>query len=167
RVVGELKGDDGERITALRDNLADRPGDAASIDALATILEGSSRHAELFTELVTQAEKVQNLGDNRAASLWARAGKLAERSLGDVERALDTYRRSVALEPTVEVLDALAAIHTARNEHGAAVAWLEKRLERTQRSDVVPYRDTVLRLSKSYRSAGHEDKARQCLTEAL
>lgn len=167
RVVGELGGDDGERITALRDNLADRPGDAASVDALATILEGANRHAELFSEFVGQAEKVQSLGDPRAAGLWARAGKLAERSLGDVERALDAYRKSVALEPTVEVLDALAAIHTARNEHGAAVAWLEKRLERTARTEVDPYRGTVLRLSRSYRAAGHEDKARQCLTDAL
>lgn len=169
RVVGELQGDVSERVAALRDNLADRPGDTASVDALATILDATGRHAELYAELVSQAEKVQALGDQRAASLWARAGRLAERPLGDVERALDSYRKSVAIEPTVDVLDALAAIHASRNEHGAAVSWLEKRLERTPRdsSDVGAYRDTVLRLAKSYRAAGQEDKARASLIEAL
>lgn len=170
RVAGELGRDSVERIGALRENLADRPGHLDSVEALARILELEARHTELHAELVKQAELVQQGGDaSAAARLWARAGKLAETSLVDVDRALDAYRRSVALEPSVAVLDSLAAIHTARNEHGAAVGWLEKRLERTGRSgdELATYRATVLRLARSYRAAGHEDLARKSLSDAL
>lgn len=170
RVGAKLGRDSNERIAVLRDNLGDRPGHLESVEELAHVLEIEGRHSELHAELVRQAELVQQIGDAHAASLlWARAGKLAETALGDVERALEAYRRSVALEASVSVLDSLAAIHTARNEHGAAVGWLEKRLERTGRGaeDLPTYRDTVLRLARSYRAAGHEDLARRCLTDAL
>jgi tetratricopeptide (TPR) repeat protein len=170
RVIGELGGDSAARVQALKDNLSDAPGDVASIDALAAILEAEKRHGELHRELVRQAEEVQAREERRAAALlWARAGRLAEQALSDVERALDAYRKSVALEPSPAVLDALAAIHTARSEHAAAVQWLEKRLERTGRGpeELATYRDTVLRLSRAYRASGQEDDARRVLTTAL
>ncbi|HVW30751.1 MAG TPA: tetratricopeptide repeat protein [Polyangiaceae bacterium] len=170
RVLGEIDGDVAERLSALRDNLADAPGHAESVDAIAELLAGAKRHAELHAELVHQAEQVQQRGDRRAASLlWARAGQLAEVPLGDVERALDAYRRSVALEPSVTVLDSLASIHTARNEHGAAVGWLEKRLERTGREpgELATHRSTVLRLARAYHAAGRQADAERCLTDAL
>src|SRR3954452_1903189 len=95
------------------------------------MLSGPRREAELYNEFVRQAEQTQGADRHGASLLWARAGALAESPLADVDRALDAYRRSVALEPSAVVLDALAAIHTARGEHGAAVGWLERRLERT------------------------------------
>jgi tetratricopeptide (TPR) repeat protein len=170
RVLGEIDGDIAERLKALRENLADSPGHPDSVDAVAELLAGAGRHSELHGELVHQAEQVQQRGDRHAASLlWARAGQLAEAPLGDVDRALDAYRRSVALEPSVTVLDSLASIHTARNEHGAAVGWLEKRLERTGREagELATHRSTVLRLARSYHAAGRQSDAERCLTDAL
>ncbi len=169
-VLGEVGGATSERVTALRDNLEDRPGHVPSIDALVEILEKENRHGELHSELVRQAEQSQQAGEaSAAASLWARAGALAEQPLRDVDRALDAYRRSAALEPSARVFDALAAIHTARNEHGAATGWLEKRLERTGRGpgDVETYRVTVRKLARSYRAAGRPDDARSRLVDAL
>ncbi|HEX4340167.1 MAG TPA: tetratricopeptide repeat protein [Polyangiaceae bacterium] len=170
RVLGEIEGDVAERLAALRDNLADSPGHAESVDAIAELLADSNRHAELHAELVHQAEQVQSGGDRRSAALlWARAGQLAESPLGEVDRALDAYRRSVALDASVGVLDALASIHTTRNEHGAAVGWLEKRLERTGRgaAELATHRTTVLRLARAYHAAGRQLDAERCLTDAL
>jgi tetratricopeptide (TPR) repeat protein len=170
RVIGEMGGDIASRVTALEENLRDQPGHAQSVDALAEILEAEARHSDLHAQLVHQADQVQALGDRiAAAALWARAGRVAEQALKDVERALDAYRRSVQLEPSIGVFDALAGIHSARNEHGLAVGWLEKRLERTGRGadELDAHRATVLRLAKAYKAAGQESEARRCLGEAL
>lgn len=168
RVTGELGGDTAERVAALQGNLEDRPGHLASVDALAEILVQLGREPELHAELVKQAQAVSDHGDpQEAASLWARAGSLAERVLGETDRALDAYRRSVALEPSIDVYDALARIHTAKSEHVAAVSWLEKRLERTSAEDTEDHRSTVLRLAECHRAAGREDAARAVLSAAL
>ena len=170
RVLGELGGELTVRTAALRDNLADRPGHSASVDALAEILEAAGQRSELFDEFVRQAAQLETEGEGHdAAMLWARAGRLAELSLGDVERALDAYRRSVALEAQVDVFDSLAAIHTAKNEHGAAVGWLEKRLARTDpaAAGLDTHRDAVLRLARAHRAMGGQEAARATLSEAL
>ena len=170
RVLGELGGDVGERVGALRDNLIDRPGHPPSVDALAEVLSAETRFGELFTTFAQQADKMQELSEpEAAAALLARAGQLAEGPLGDVSRALDAYRRSVELDPTLGALDALARIHTGRNEHAAAVQWLEQRLARTGRTaeDLGAYRDTVLRLARAQQAAGLEQEARRTLVEAL
>jgi tetratricopeptide (TPR) repeat protein len=170
RVVGELGGERAVRAAALRDNLADRPGHAASVDALAEILEAADQKVELFDEFVRQAALVEAGGEtHEAAMLWGRAGRLAEVSLGDVDRALEAYRRSVALEPQVDVYDSLAAIHSGRNEHTAAVGWLEKRLAQTslEAPDVHVRRSAVLRLARAHRAAGAQESSRAVLSEAL
>ncbi len=168
RVLGELGGGFDERVEALRENLEDAPGEPESVDALASILEAEGRHGELHAELVKQAGLVEASGDSRAAArLWARAGRVAEQALADVDSALTAYRRSVALEPSVDVLDALASIHSARGEHAEAVGWLEKRLQLTSPSDVEVRRAVVLRLSRGYHQGHQEQLARGVLTSAL
>jgi tetratricopeptide (TPR) repeat protein len=170
RVLGELGAAVEERVAALLDNLADHPGHEASIETLSALLEEQGRHAELLGIVTKQAERVQELGDaRRGAALWARAGQLAEDPVSDVDRALEAYRRSVDLEPSLPVLDALARIHTARGQHAVAVKWLEQRLSRTGRSpdDVGAHRDTVLRLAQAQHAAGQEERARDSLVQAL
>lgn len=170
RVLEELDADSNERIAVLSDNLADRPGHDPSIDRLAGLLEAASRHDELYRLLSDQAEKLRSLDEaTAAASLWARAARLAEDPLNDVRRALAAYKSSVELDPALDVLDALARIHTGAGEHEAAVVWLQQRLARTTRSSEDPseYRDAVLRLARAHHSAEEEDQARRVLTDAL
>ncbi|MBM4364518.1 MAG: tetratricopeptide repeat protein, partial [Deltaproteobacteria bacterium] len=168
RVLGLRGGDLEVRVAALRDNLDDEPGHPDSVDALEALLLGADRAAELLGELCRQAELVQATGRNEeAAALYARAGRLASDRLGSVDRAIDAYRRSAALRPTVEVLDALAAVHQGRGEHSAAAGWLEKRLELTDAAEQETIRATVIALAAAYRASGREEQARRVLGEAL
>ncbi|HVU02621.1 MAG TPA: tetratricopeptide repeat protein [Polyangiaceae bacterium] len=169
RVLGELSRSADERIAALRDNLADLPGHVPTIDALSEVLEAAGRTEELYDELTRQAALVEARGEaHAAAELWARGGRVAEKA-SRIEPALEAYRRSVALEPNLAVYDSLAAIHRGRGEHGAAVGWLEKRLERTGRSpaELEERRDAVLRLARAHEASGSVEAAEGRLAEAL
>lgn len=167
-VLGDLGGPAEERLEALRANLDELPGDAASVNALAQVLAGLERDEELATLLGEQAEAVARTGDSsRAAALWARAGVVAEERLGNVERALSAFRSSVKLEPTLLVLDRLAAICTARGEHLAAAGWLEQRFALTDPADSGPWRATLSALATALVQADEEPRARRYLEQGL
>lgn len=168
RVLGALGHDADRRVRALEENLEQAPGHAQSVDALADILAPAERYAELYVTLCEQAELVSEAGDRGVSSrLYARAGLLAEETLDDVERALSAYRQSVALEADVEVLDALAGIHSAREEHPEAVAWLKQRLELTAEAQEGARRSTLVRLGSSLKSASCEEEAIRYLEDGL
>lgn len=164
-----LLGDTGpKRALALRQNVQESPGHIASIDQLEQILGEGGEHAALFELLVEQARLVAAQQEpEHAASLFARAGHLSERSLGNAEQALVAYRSSVELAPSPEVLDALARLSSTRGDATAAVGWLEQRLELTEAHDLAARRSTLLGLATALRAAGEEERARNYLSEGL
>jgi tetratricopeptide (TPR) repeat protein len=164
-----LLGDKGpKRALALRQNVQESPGHIASIDQLEQILDEGGEQATLFELLVEQARRVADQDEpEHAASLYARAGHLSERALGDTEQALVAYRSSVELAPSPEVLDALARLSSAKGDPSAAVGWLEQRLELTEDHDLGARRSTLLGLATALRAAGEEDRARNYLSEGL
>lgn len=167
-VLGDLGGAAEQRLEALRANLEEQPGDAASVNALAQVLAGLERDEELATLLGEQAEAVARTGDSsRAAALWARAGVVAEEKLDNVERALSAFRSSVKLDPSLLVLDRLATICTAREEHLAAAGWLEQRFALTDPDDLTAWRSTLSALATALVRADEEPRARQFLERGL
>lgn len=153
------------RIEALRENLAEQPGHAASIADLSAALEGASRFRDLATVLSDQAATLEERGEaDVAQGLWMSVAGVAEKHLADIDLALSAYRSAVRLGGTVEALDALARLHTSRGEFGLAVGWLEQRLETSSDEDRT---GVVLRLADALMGAGKTDRARVRLESAL
>jgi tetratricopeptide (TPR) repeat protein len=168
RILELLNESADRRVEALRQNVEEAPGHAASIDALAAILSGLGEHEELFKLLSGQAKKVARKNDPElAASLWARAGALAESAQGDVERAVGAYEQSVQLAPQSDVLDSLARLSTAQERHPDAVKWLEQRLSLTQKSARAERQSTLVRLATALRASKEESRARRYLSDGL
>ena len=161
-------GDGEARLAVLRDNLADEPGHARSLEELAALLETDARHGELATLLEQQAALLEAEGDAaRAADLWTRASEIAEGRLKDTARALDDRRRAATGRPTAETFDALARLSTALADHAAAVGWLEKRLAALDPEAAADRIATVARLAEALGGAGRAEEARVCLERGL
>jgi tetratricopeptide (TPR) repeat protein len=169
--IAALLGRAGEgdaRLAVLRDNLADEPGHARSLEELAALLEAGARHDDLCTLLEEQAALLEDDGDAaRAADLWTRASEIAEGRLQDTGRALDDRRRAAVGRPTAETFDALARLSTARGDHAAAVGWLEKRLAVLDAGASADRIATVARLAEALGGAGRAAEARACLERGL
>ncbi len=164
RALGLIE-EQGGRIGALRQNLAEQPGHEASVEGLAEILLARSRSHELSELFTTQAAEVEQQGDaGRAANLWARGAGLLETELGDIDAALKAYRRVVALSPDVASLDALARLHMERDEPGVAAEWLGRRLDTATDEE----RGAIaLRLADAHLAAGSGDAATSVLERVL
>lgn len=161
-------GDAAARVAALRDNLADAPGHAESLEELCSLLAAEGRNADLASLLEEQAELLDAAGEvPRAADLWTRASTIAEDDLRDTARALADRTRAVAGLPTAETFDALARLCTARGDHAAAVGWLEKRLAALDPADAAARVATVARLAEAHVGAGRPDVARAVLERGL
>ena len=81
-----------------------------------------------------------------------------------VDRAISSYRRVVALEPTIDALDALARLHMARGEHEEAVPWLSRRLEMTTGAARTPI---VMLLAEALLGADRRERAINVLARAV
>jgi tetratricopeptide (TPR) repeat protein len=168
RIMALLGESGSKRIEALRQNVEDCPGHLASIDEIERILITAGEHASLHELLVNQARRVARDGDaEHAAALFARAGRLSEGPLENVEQALSAYESSVDLAPTPEVLDALARLSSAQGQHTTAIAWHEQRLGITSTDDLPARRSTLLGLATALRAADEEERARAYLREGL
>ncbi|MGZ3477729.1 MAG: tetratricopeptide repeat protein, partial [Polyangiales bacterium] len=164
RVLG-LAGEIDAQLDALRENLEEQPGHEDTIERAAEVLEAAARHAELAHLLSEQALLLEAASESqRAALLWARVAKLSEESLADVPRALASWGRVVALQPTAEAFDALARLHAARRESAVAIEWLEKRLAATP---VGERATTVARLAEEHLRAGDRARAIEVLELGL
>jgi tetratricopeptide (TPR) repeat protein len=165
RLVGLVE-ERGGRLEVLRKNLDEQPGHAASIDALYQALDAKARHKELFEVLSEQAGRLETLhAGDRAAALWMRAALLAENQLHNIDAALGSYRRVVALQPDPAALDALARLHLSRREPLKAVPWLEQRLQRA--ADADSRSAIVLRLAHAHLDGDQRDQAIACLEQAI
>ncbi|MFT3772152.1 MAG: tetratricopeptide repeat protein [Minicystis sp.] len=169
--IAELFGRAGDaeaRVAALRDNLADAPGHARSLEELSGLLAEEGRHADLASLLEAQAELVDEGGDGRrAAELWTRASEIAEAKLGDTARALADRTHAARRAPSAEAFDALARLCTLRGDHAAAVGWLEQRLAALDPGAAEDRVATVARLAEALGGAGRAEAARAVLERGL
>ncbi|MEM9072099.1 MAG: tetratricopeptide repeat protein, partial [Myxococcota bacterium] len=154
--------ENGGRMEALRANLEERPGHEESLDALEQLLTARRGFVELADLLASQASRLE--GD-RAAGLWRRVASLAEGPLGDVERAVEAFKKVVEYEQgDIPAIDALSRIHRERGEHAAASRWLERR-----HTVSTPEERPALagNLARALISAGRAERACEVLEMAL
>ncbi|HUH03733.1 MAG TPA: tetratricopeptide repeat protein [Kofleriaceae bacterium] len=164
RLVGEVERIGG-RVAALRQNLAESPGHEPSIEALCALLDSKSEHSSLAEMLEEQATKLEGLGANeRAALLWKRVANVARHQLEDLDRAIEGFRRSVALVPAFECYDALAHLFVEKQQPGQAVAWLERCLVTAPNDD---RSGIVLELANAHLAAGQAAQAITALESYL
>lgn len=160
RVLGILGNHPSEQLETLTANLDEQVGHSATLDALVQLQTEQKAFFELYVLLTEQGGKLGKANhDRQAAGVYRRAGELAQHTLTNIDLALKAYRSSVALSPSTEVLDALAAIHTARGEHVDAVAWLEDRLNLTPQTNGGEREDTLVRLGQALRAANKAEEA--------
>ncbi|HZO13314.1 MAG TPA: tetratricopeptide repeat protein, partial [Polyangiaceae bacterium] len=164
RLTGALE-EKGGRVASLRANLVDLPGHEPSVDELCHVLEERGKHHELADILTDQARQLEEHNEPaRAARLWARVAILAEKPLGDIERATAAHARVVDLGSTNDALDALARLHLTRQEPAEAARWLERRLESTAAGDRVA---VLLKLAHARIQAEQRDGAITALSTAF
>ena len=160
RLVGHIE-THGGRLEALQANLEDHPGHGPSVDALYELLDGKGQHALLADVLERQAVRLHDLDeDARAAELWGRVAAIAEAHLGQVDRAIQSYRRVVDVSAQPAALRALARLYMERNQPAQAVPWFENLLagvSRTERQSI------VLQLAQAHLGAQQQDRAIACL----
>jgi thioredoxin-like negative regulator of GroEL len=166
-LLGRL-GAPADRLAVLRENLAEEPAHDRSLEEIARLLTEDGAFADLVSVLELQAEELAERGEGaRAAALFTRAAELAEARLADVPRALAARTRAADFAPTPETFDALARLSSARGDHPAAVAWIERRLEALPADAAADRVATVARLADAHVSAGSADNARAALERGL
>ena len=151
------------RVNSLLNNLAERPGHEASVQALSAILDERGHHDKLTEVLETQAQAIAS-EPQAAAALWARAAELAERRLRAPDRAIAAHRQVVELTQASRSMDALARLHQDKGEPGEAAKWLSMRLESADAADRVP---VLLKLARTQQMAGRDGDATNTLKVAF
>jgi tetratricopeptide (TPR) repeat protein len=164
RIAASLEERSG-RIDVLKANLEEQPGHAATIETLASVLEAKFRHGELTDILADQARRLEEREDpTTAARMWAWAAQLAERPLGDRDRAISCHERVAELDPRPETFEALGRLYFEKDEPLVAAVWLERWQASTQGEARTR---AALRLSKAYLRADKRQRAVACLERAL
>lgn len=160
-------GDAPRAIEIFRDLFAADPSDDVareSVDRLAALLEAQGATSEVAELWEEQARSRFAHGDRQAATLlWARAGEIWERRLGDVARAVEDYRQGAALggEPSLE---ALARIYRDRGELLASAEVLEWLVAQSTPRRLAA---RALSLAEAYVAAGRSDRARARLEQVV
>ena len=153
------------RLEMLLANLADQPGHESSVDSLRKLLDERGHHGRLLEVLEEQAGLVASAGDDeRAAALWTAAAEVAEKSLGDKPRAIQAHQQSVELVESSRALDALARLHSEREEHAEAAKWLRRRLDAAAQTERVA---VLIKLAREHLKAGREGEAVSTLQTAF
>ncbi|HEY2517676.1 MAG TPA: tetratricopeptide repeat protein [Polyangiaceae bacterium] len=168
RLEREL-GDVDAGAASLKANLEEEGRDEESLTELIALLEGAGRSHELVGLLEEQAQRQEAAADRRAAAdLWARRADVAEQGLRDVETAIASHERVIALEPRVRSLDALARLQAGRGDWDEAARHLEAMLavDGGQGQDGAARARLALRLAEALEAGGHGDAARRKLEEA-
>ena len=154
-----------DRVALLRANLDERPGHAATIDAVAAVLEAQRRHGELCDLLEAQATRVEDQGDaETAARLWTRMARLAEEPLGDRPRAIRGHERTAVLAPTAAALDALGRLCMEEGDAEAAARWLDRRVTMADEAEAPAI---SLALARAYLACDRRHRAVACLERVL
>ena len=163
-LVGEVQRRGG-RLEALLQNLADSPGHEESIKAVGELLTEERRYSKLAEVLQEQAGQLEKAGEPHvAAGLWCQVAVLSESHLSDVDRAIECYRRAIALEQSPQLLDALARLYVDQGLPSQAVTWLERLLAQAEPASA---EQIVSRLANAHVSADQTEQAVACLEQYL
>ncbi|MFO0599451.1 MAG: tetratricopeptide repeat protein [Myxococcaceae bacterium] len=110
RITDEGFGDIPAAIALYRKALDLLPGDAATLDRLATLYERTGALPELATMLEQQAQQASDV--KKAIALKLRIASIYSRSLNDPPRGISTLRQVLELDPTqVQAWVALAELY--------------------------------------------------------
>ncbi len=128
----------------------------ASVTRFARLLDEAGRHAALATLWEEQARCRADAGDRAgSAALWARAARIWETELGDVERAIAVHRQGAALGGETS-LESLARIYEGRKNHRSAALTLEWLCAQSGREELG---ERILRLADTYLALGDWERA--------
>ena len=134
------------------------------VTRLSLLLEEQGEHAEIVTLWERQATARARAADSSgAAALWARAGRLAEERLGDVDRAIACHTAGAALRGE-DSLEALSRIYLSQNRYDQAAEVL---VALCQQSSPEVLADRALQLCGAYLASGAPEKARASLERAV
>ena len=134
------------------------------VTRLSLLLEEQGEHEQIVTLWERQATARAGAGDNSgAAALWARAGRLAEERLDDVERAIRCHQAGAALGGE-DCLEALSRIYLMRQEHELAARVLEALCAQSSPEILA---ERALELASAYLACGAPERARHSLERAV
>jgi cellulose synthase operon protein C len=120
RITDEGFGDIAQAITLYRKALELTPGDAVTLDRLATLYERTGSLPELATMLEQQAQQASDV--KKVVALKLRIASLYARSLDDPPRGIATLRQVLELDPTqVAAWSAIAELY-GRDSASTALA---------------------------------------------
>lgn len=158
--------DKAEAAVLLRAVLDEDPSNDKATLLLSQILEKTGRDDELAELLTTQIDRAVERGDAKAELAYrVRLGEVAETRLGDVEKAIDTYRSVLERDPSHSgALLALARLYEQKGDKVEAARTLETILVTAAGKDAV---DTALHLADLYAALGDVEATRKALERGL
>ncbi len=158
--------DSAEAAELLRAVLDEDAGNDKATLLLSQILEKTGRDDELAELLTSQIERAQERGDAKAELAYrVRLGEIAETRLGDVAKAIDTYRAVLERDAAhAGALGALARLYEQKGDKAEAARTLETILAAASGAEAVT---TALHLADLHGALGDADATRKALERGL
>jgi tetratricopeptide (TPR) repeat protein len=150
------------RVKVLVANLTEIPGHPESIDLLTRLL--GDQPTRLADILADQAAHLEESEGRRASELWHQIARLAETDIGDLDRALNAYRKVAELADHIDAVRAISRIYLDLDQPLEAVPWLERSLARAERDEKS---DIAMTLADAHLGAGHKDQAIDALHRSV
>lgn len=134
------------------------------VTRLSLLLEEQGEHEQIVTLWERQAAARAGAGDSSgAAALWARAGRLSEERLQDIERAISSHQAGAALGGE-DCLEALSRIYLSRQRYELAAQVLEALCAQSSPEILA---ERALELASAYLACAAPQQARQSLERAV
>jgi tetratricopeptide (TPR) repeat protein len=161
----ERENDTDSAIEQLRLVLEEEPGHADAVLALSRLYEKNGRDEDLAELLSQQIDAAQGRGDIPAAvKLLGRLGEVYETRLNEPERAIDSYRRVLELEPHRPSMEALVRLYRKAERWEDAAEVLERLLDT---GDAAELARRAQELAELYERLDNGEKACQALERVL
>jgi tetratricopeptide (TPR) repeat protein len=152
-------------IEQLRQVLDEEPGHADAVLALSRLYEKNGRDQDLAELLSQQIDGAQGRGDIPAAvKLLGRLGEVYDNRLKEPERAIDTYRRVLDLEPHRPSMEALVRLYRKAERWEDAAEVLERLLDSSEPAELAR---RAQELAELYERLDNGEKACQALERVL
>lgn len=148
-------GDDERAFSTSARILDEDPSNLAALDRMERVDSRSQNISRLLETLAYRAEVVPR---EERADILVRIGSVADESLGDLDRAADTYQQALDLAPDrVDVLDALVSVYDRAGRYKDLVVLLRERakLEESPVARAELYR----RIARTLRDRVQNDEA--------